>query len=431
MKRIIKQTVPLVISIAVLTTLLYVVANNLPPIVGSFRFCWGPAVLILIFLTQCSAFGKKPMISLILYGAVSLSLLQYTLWGHMNDWNRSQLLNEFYALIVFSAIFFYYYVRRDFKGLAKLGKLSFFFIVITIIMTNIALFFDPLVVRQSASPGKFTSFQAQIFKITGAGGYSYMQALVCLIPVLIYHIKYRTQMIFSRKTLIVILSLIMITMIHAQVFANLLAAVAITILSCAGAKKTWESFVLVTLVAILFFAIPSSLYADMLIAISSYFDVNSHIYYKLNDFAFFIRYPEFGGSTGAGLRAERYPLLFEAFIAAPLLGDASYNSSFAQNIAVGGHLYWMNKLTIWGIGGFLFFMFVLSQIYKSIRSLFDDHFGFYYFLSVVAFILLGLMKNIAGREPFLMLIVVIPGLYFLPLLEQKKVNNTDNMAIPR
>ena len=126
MKRIIKQTVPLVISIAVLTTSLYVVANNLPIVVGSFRFCWGPAVLILIFLTQCSAFGKKPMISLMLYGAVSLGLLQYTLWGHMSDWNRSQLLNEFYALIVFSAIFFYYYVRRDFKGLAKLGKLSFF-----------------------------------------------------------------------------------------------------------------------------------------------------------------------------------------------------------------------------------------------------------------------------------------------------------------
>lgn len=419
MKRIIRETVPLVISIAVLSTSLYVVVRNLPPIVRSFRFFWGPAVLVLIFLTQSSAFGKKPMRILILYGAVSLGLLQYTLWEHMSDWNRLQLLDEFYSLIVFSAIFFYYYVRRDFKGLAKLGKLSFFFIVITIIMTNIALFFDPMVIRQSTFLDGFTPFQAQIYKITGAGGYSCMQSLVCLIPVLVYYIKYRTQMIFSRKILIVILLLIMITMIRAQVFANLLAAVAITILSFAGAKKAWKSFVLVTLVIILFLAIPSSLYADMLIAISSYFDPDSHIYYKLNDFAFFIRYPEFVGITGAGGRAERYPLLFEAFMAAPLLGDASYNSSFT-NIAVGGHLYWMNKLTIWGIGGFLFFVFVLSQIYKSIRSLFDNTFGFYYFLSVTAFILLGLMKNIVGREPFLMLIVVIPGLYFLPLLEQKE-----------
>jgi hypothetical protein len=37
------------------------------------------------------------------------------------------------------------------------------------------------------------------------------------------------------------------------------------------------------------------------------------------------------------------------------------------------------------------------------------------------------MKNIAGREPFLILIVVIPGLYFLPLL--KKGDKTNNYEI--
>ena len=106
------------------------------------------------------------------------------------------------------------------------------------IMTNIALSFDPMIIRQSVSTDRFTPFQAQIYKITGAGGYGYMQALVCLIPVLIYHIKYWTQMIFSRKILIVILLLIIITMIRAQVFANLLAAVAITILFLCRSKKS-------------------------------------------------------------------------------------------------------------------------------------------------------------------------------------------------
>jgi hypothetical protein len=151
---------------------------------------------------------------------------------------------------------------------------------------------------------------------------------------------------------------------------------------------------------------------------SSYFDADSNIYYKLNDFAKFIQRPEFEASTGAGRRAARYPLLFDAFINKPLLGDASYNSPFY--IVEGGHLYWMNRLTQWGVLGFLFFVFVLYQIYKRIRSLFDDNFAFYYFLSVSAFILLGLIKNISGREPFLVLIVVIPGLYFLPLLDKKK-----------
>jgi len=418
--RILRHSVLLAIWIAVAMTSLYVVANNLPPIVGSFRYFWGPAVLVAIFLMQPSVYKKKPMAWLLLFGATSLGLLQYTLWNHMSDWNRFHLLNEFYSLVIFSAIFFYYYVRKDFKGLAFLGKLGFYFIIITIIMTNIALFFDPLVVRMSVNAGRITPYQAKVFKITGAGGYGYMQALVCLIPILIYHIKFRIKMVFSRKGLIVIQVLIIITLVRAQVLANILVAVVIMIFSYAGAKTVRKSIAMVSLVLILLLAIPSSFYADMFTKIKLFFDVDSTMYSKLNDLSFFIQHPEFGGPTGAGGRADRYPLLFEALIGAPVLGDASYNSPFTYNMSVGYHLHWMNKLAVWGIPGFLFSLFVLFQLYKSIFSLFDDHFGFYYSLSVGAFVLLGLIKTIAGREPYLILIVIIPGLYFLPLLKQKR-----------
>jgi hypothetical protein len=169
---------------------------------------------------------------------------------------------------------------------------------------------------------------------------------------------------------------------------------------------------------IIILAIPPSTYADIFVSISSYFNRDSNIYYKLNDFAVFIQHPEFEGSTAAGSRAARYPLLFEAFIADPVLGNSSYGSPF--DVAAGGHLYWMNKLTMWGIPGFIFFLFVLFQLYKKIRSLFDDSFGFYYFLSISAFIFLGLIKNISGREPFLILIIVIPGLYFSSFYKKEK-----------
>jgi hypothetical protein len=43
-------------------------------------------------------------------------------------------------------------------------------------------------------------------------------------------------------------------------------------------------------------------------------------------------------------------------------------------------------------------------------------------LSAATIIFLGLLKAIGGREPWLMLILVIPGLYYLPLLEKQMVN---------
>jgi hypothetical protein len=141
----------------------------------------------------------------------------------MSDWNRSLLLNEFYAIVVFVAILNYYLVNKDYKGLAILGRISFYFILVTIISTNIALWFDPYVVRQSAAPYKFSIFQAYIFKITGAGGYGYMQALTLLLPVLIYFIKFKEGAILSKRLMILIVVLIFITLVRAQVFANILA----------------------------------------------------------------------------------------------------------------------------------------------------------------------------------------------------------------
>ena len=41
---------------------------------------------------------------------------------------------------------------------------------------------------------------------------------------------------------------------------------------------------------------------------------------------------------------------------------------------------------------------------------------YYYFLSLLSIILLGIAKAVGGREPWLILIVIIPGLYYYPLL---------------
>ncbi len=324
-----------------------------------------------------------------------------------------------------TAILSYYRVKFDFKKLALLSKWAFIFIIISLITTNIALFIDPDLVRQSAASGDFTSVQKSVFKLTGAMGYSYVQAVVCLIPIIIYHIKSKKKMVIPPIGLLVILILLLITQIRAQVFANILVAAAITALAVIGSRKRWISFFTILLLGIFIMVIPNSFYANSLASLSTYFERDSEMYYKLNDFASFVENPDLDISTGTGARIERYPLLYEALIANPLLGNASYKSNL--NIGAGAHLYWMNRLALWGIPGFLFFVFMLFKIYKSISSLFDANYRYYYFLSVMAFVFLGLMKAIGGSEPWLVLIVVIPGLYFLPLLQPKKAIQKANI----
>ena len=414
-------------------TSLYMVARNLPPLVGSFRYIWGPSALILIFLVHSPAFKVKAMKYLILYGALSLGLLQFTIWQYMVEWHRSSILNEFYSILIFLAIFCYYYSRRDYKGLARVAQLGFYFILITVIMTNIALFINPMIVRQSIS-GEFAPSQGQVFRLTGLAGYGYVQAFVCLIPVLVYYIKTKSKgkRLFSNKYLIILLLLLLITLVHAQIFANILAAVAILVLSFAGVERIGRATIMVVFSIIMIWLIPASFYADIFYDLSSFFDPESNIHYKLRELSIIIQYPNLDPSTAFGYRTARYPYLFEQFISNPILGVASSSSMtslFDYNSRMWSHTFWINRLTIWGLLGFGIYIFVLFQVFQKIYSIFDTEFKFYYLLSVSAFVLLGLMKNIAGREPYLMLIVVIPGLYFLPLLRHQRNKTTFNNSV--
>lgn len=411
------QITDLSIFITIASTTLYIVFRNLGREAGSFAFLWAPLTLVLILLNRPIAFSKGPMKILLLY-VITISLLQFTLWKNMDDWNQYRILYELYYLVVITVVLFYYLGNEDYRKLAILSKWAFIFILISLAGTNVALYFDPTIVRESARTDIFTPLQDMISNLTGSMSYSYVQSIVFLIPILVYHIKNKKKMVFSPKVLFVILLVIIITQIRSQVFANVLVTVLITILSILGSKKRSTSLITVTFVSIIFFSVPNSYYTDTLYFLSSKFDPNSEMYYKITDFANFIKNTELDTSTGAGARAERYPMLLEAFLAKPIWGHASYHSNL--DIELGAHLYWMNRLAQWGIIGFLFFIFVLVKIYRSIVSVFDPSFKFYYFLSVVAFVLLGLTKVIGGREPWLMLILVIPGLYFLPLLEQRK-----------
>jgi len=334
----------------------------------------------------------------------------------MSDFNRIRILYEGFYLFVFTAIWVYYNRKGDFTGLARLGKWGFIFILITIITTNIALFVDPDIVRDSANNADFTPFQMRLFNITGSMDYSYIQAVICLIPIIVYYIKSRQNLLFPRNILIMILILLVLSELRSQVFANIIITIIITILSLISSKNRLITFITVAISFLVIIIIPTRVYSDLISGLSSNFNPESVIYNKLTGIVEFIENPGIDSETDIGRRAERYPLLFDALSSSPFLGHSSYKSNL--NIGAGAHLYWMNRLAIWGIPGFLFFVFVLYRIFRNVSSKFDREYRYYYYLSLLSIILLGMAKAVGGREPWLILIVVIPGLYYYALMGQ-------------
>jgi hypothetical protein len=414
------QLIDSVILITLASTTLYLFPRNLPFILGSFAALWAPAALVMIFSLRPKSLILGPMRMITLYGIISVGILNYTLWKYMSNWNQIRILYEVYYLFVFTAIWSYYHTKRDFGKMALMSKLTFLFILFSLFTTNVALSLDPSIVRDSANNADFSSFQENIYNLTGAMDYSYMQAVICLIPILVYHIKVKQSLVFRPGILVIILVVIIMTEMRSRVFANIAVTLCISALSFIGSKSIRTSIVTISLMCILFVAIPGTFYAERLYELSTNFAPNSLMNRKISGFAEFIEDPGIDESNEVGSRAARYPLLFAALKAKPMFGHASYESNL--NIGGGAHLYWMNRLTLWGIPGFIFFILVLYKIFKSVSRHFNNGYRFYYMLSIVSLIFLGLLKAIGGRELWLMIILVIPGLFYLPLLEKKTRN---------
>lgn len=413
--------VDMVVLAALAASLLLVVVNHLPMGLGSFRFLWGPMVLIVAVFTRPNILVNGPMKWVLLYGLFHLLILSHTLWIFTPERHYNQLLDEFYWLVFVTAVWSYYWLNRDLETLSKVSMWAFVFLLITMFTTNIALNYDPYVVRQAANPEYFSTLQEGVFNLYGAAGYGYAQSFVFLIPLLVYKIKKKQNLIFPWWILIPILAALLFTTARTQVFANFATALIITALALLGFKNRRKTYVAVIILGVIVVLTPPVLYSSIIHNVSQYFTQGSDIQNKLTEVAMSIEYERVDETSEVGIRASRYPMLLEALLASPFKGDASYKSPYS--IAPGFHIWWMFKLTVWGIPGFLFFVFVLYKIFESIASaLKDSEIRFYYFLSVLAFVIIGLMKNIHGREPWLMLIVVIPGLYYLSILKDEKEN---------
>ncbi len=394
------------------SSLLMVVADNIP-IIASFKWLWGPVSLLYVALSTPKIYLSKEVFNAFLYGFLFCFLLQFSLWYSMHDWYKISILKDFYAMFV--VVVFYAHLRagRYYSLWQNIAFYAMFFMIITGLLTLYALYLDPVVVRLSYSYRD--TIDPYLLRL-GIGSYGYMTAIVALLPFFVFKSK-RVNKKISIYYYLLILFLFFV-LVRSQIFTNIIVAAITILLSFAGRKYLKKTILIFSVISVLVFVIPKEFYARALHFISQSFDPESNVFFKLNDLSNFILNPEIGSSTGVGSRAERFPWLWQAFLNRPLLGDASDISWDINKVMQGGHLYWISRLTIWGILGFSTYLLLLISIFSTVMIQFDKEFKFYYLLSLLAIFTIGIFKNLGGREIYIVLLIIIPGLYY-----SHKVNN--------
>lgn len=347
----------------------------------------------------------------------TLLLLQYfNFWSDIDFKLDARFFqSEIYVFIIAFALHAYFKVSGDKKGLVQVTKWSLIFIGITALLSIVSSFIDPMYARKLASGVELDS--DLILKI-GGGSYGFASALVCLFPIMVYFYRDNSQCVFTKRQIIVFGIICFAALVRMQIFANILVSSVVIILSLAGRRSLRKSIGILGIILIIGIIIPKWIYSDLLIQISEYFDKDSTTYYKLTDMSNYIRIGD-AVYTGAGSRADRYPMLWDAFITNPFFGHFFTNNT--KNIDAGGHMYFMYKLTGWGILNFLFFIFIFIKFINLGLKTFDEKYSFYFLLSIFSIIALGFMKNLVTRELWYTVFFVLPGLYYLKGSKNSKI----------
>lgn len=400
------------------TTYLPVVTNNLPPIIRSHHLwagIWGVSILIL----ARPIFNNRILLYVLIYYLLLVLVMMNSVWSNMDKWNRAQGINELYMLTMALTMYAYFEYSRDFVGFAKILRWVLTFIFFTAILSIYSSIVDPMYARKIVS-GAID--QAEDVLKYGGGSYGFAGAIMMILPLVIYYYRNNYKSNYSKPIILLFGILLYYALLRIQLFANILLSTIIIVIALIGERNIRKNIIFFGLLTVLTVALVPYM-PQFLFYVSNFFETDSEVYFKINDLAVFIKYGADYGDTATSLRSARYPMLFEGFLTNPLLGI--FNSDSTLNIEGGGHLYWMNKLTVYGLLGFIPFALAFYFFVKNALKIMDTEFSFYFLLSIGSGVVLGFMKSLAGREFWYMFFFILPGLYWLPLLKKESKNKVD------
>ncbi|NWJ51494.1 MAG: hypothetical protein HXX14_11580 [Bacteroidetes bacterium] len=412
-----------------------IVFNNLPPLIRSHHI-WTSIWVLSLLVFYPKVFINKMMVYVLIYSVFLFVALNF-MWNSMDEWNYYMLIKEYYQIAIGISVITYFLQSKDYIGLAKITKWSMVFLIITAIMTIVSSAIDPMYARNIVGVASINieSKSEAILSFTkfGGGNFGTAIAFMCLFPILIYYYKNTTISLLSKIQVVILLVIIFLALLGMQIFANILIGFVFSVIAFGGMKKMKQSVLVFGLFLSIILFTPKEVYIDSLFSISNSFQKNSDLNYKFRDLAIFIK----SGAdvedirTGTGIRANRFSQLADNFTQSPIFGVFVNSDKYAHGYyqkylnygtvgqVAGTHLHWMNKLTITGIIGLFIFLLIPYNFIKSNVRRFDSTFNFYYLLASLSILSYGIFKTMAGRETWYTFFIILPGLYYLPLLKKQ------------
>ena len=304
------------------------------------------------------------------------------------------------------SIYTYYLSVRDYEGLSRLVLFSLIFITITALTTIIGVQDNPMAARQigGALQGHGESELVDKYQKMGIATFGFFSGLAFASPVIIASLKQKWKKRWKKRLFIAGIILVCYAYFKAQYTTALLFALAGAIMALVGTKNKERAFIVACFLFALIFIIPKTSLINPIYNISGYLG-STFLQKRVHDLGEFIEEGENyrADRTHASIKLARIPILIKSIKENLLLGGGVNT----------GHNFWLDWFSEYGIIGLIPWVLIITQQMRFNLKIFSEDYKYYYLLSMFSFISFGFINNLGGSHMYLVVFIIIPGMFYL------------------
>lgn len=326
------------------------------------------------------------------------------------DFDGPFFLLYYLLYLLYSITLYEYFVYTgDIKGINIVIRFAILFIFIScfsaILIYAVTGVSSRMLYRQMTRKGVGEGFLIDSF---GGSGITFYYGISLMIPTLVACIKSHPRWSIKKVALTVFLAIVMLALFLAEYTTALLLGGIGFLIALVGRRRFKVSLVLFGALLLLVVFMPNR-YKVAIFGQLSDISPGETLSDRFEDVGVTLEVGVGQSDTHISMRADRIPYQLSNFIRSPLIGTGISLE----------HNFWIDILSRFGIFGMFPIFLVYRRQFLRNFAWFDETFKFYYLITLLIFIVMGIMKNMAGLHFPLAFLFIVPGLYHTDLYNKE------------
>ncbi len=355
-----------------------------------------------LWLGTLLIFEYKRFISktyILLYLFIFIAFIMNTIYWHKFNsipWMISDIINLFIATTLID----YFISSKDYKGL----NICLYVILASIVITCLI---DIFIFYRYGYTSRMIHEKQIHFKNFGFAGMMFYYGICLTLSVIMACFKSQKTRGLKKWFLLFYIIIVYYALFLAEYTTAFLIGTLGLIFGYLGRERVKYSLFLAFIVICIGLLLPRNIVSETVYYVAEQSEGET-MSARLSDLGLFISGEPTSTSTHIEARGARIPFQLKNIAQSPIIGGGPTTE----------HCFWLDRFSMFGIIGMIPWILIFIYQIRLTNFFIDDRYRYYYYVCLSLCIIMGLMKQLLGVYPFLVIFMIAPGLYLSDLYEK-------------